>query len=146
MRIIGPILIDSAAYHYGQIGAQFRSCCFGLFHGVNGFLIPPKNPDILSQKIIQLIKNEDLSKRIGLEARNTAVSKLPSVRASPAPAAPDAQAALARGDLTLKEAEKQLIIRALKETDGNRTLAAKKLGMSRRSLHRKLHEYHLENL
>lgn len=43
--------------------------------GVNGFLIPPKNPDILSQKIIQLIKNEDLSKRIGLEARNTAVSK-----------------------------------------------------------------------
>jgi len=29
--------------------------------------------------------------------------------------------------LTVKEAEKQLIIRALKETDGNRTLAAEKL-------------------
>jgi len=51
---------------------------------------------------------------------------------------------LARNDLTVKEAEKQLIIRALKETAGNRTLAAKKIGMSRRTFHRKLHLYHLE--
>jgi DNA-binding NtrC family response regulator len=51
---------------------------------------------------------------------------------------------LARNDLTVKEAEKQLIIRALKETGGNRTLAAKKNGMSRRTFHRKLHTYHLE--
>ena len=47
-------------------------------------------------------------------------------------------------DLTVKTAEKQLIMRALKETDGNRTHAAKKIGMSRRTFHRKLHEYHLE--
>jgi DNA-binding NtrC family response regulator len=47
-------------------------------------------------------------------------------------------------DLTVKDAEKQLIIRALKETDGNRTRAAQKIGMSRRTFHRKLHEYHLE--
>ncbi len=52
--------------------------------------------------------------------------------------------ALARNDLTVREAEKQLIIRALKEMDGNRTLAAKKIGMSRRTFHRKLHLYHLE--
>ncbi|MGA3162610.1 MAG: sigma-54 dependent transcriptional regulator [Verrucomicrobiota bacterium] len=51
---------------------------------------------------------------------------------------------LARNALTVKEAEKQLIIRALKEMDGNRTLAAKKIGMSRRTFHRKLHTYHLE--
>jgi DNA-binding NtrC family response regulator len=49
-----------------------------------------------------------------------------------------------QNDLTVKEAEKQLIIRALKETDGNRTLAAKRIGMSRRTFHRKLHAYHLE--
>jgi transcriptional regulator of acetoin/glycerol metabolism len=36
------------------------------------------------------------------------------------------------------------MIRALQEADGNRTLAAKKLGISRRTLHRKLHTYHLE--
>ena len=47
---------------------------------------------------------------------------------------------------TVKDAEKQLIIRALKEAEGNRTLAAKRIGMSRRTLHRKLHEYQLENL
>jgi DNA-binding NtrC family response regulator len=59
-------------------------------------------------------------------------------------AAGEPQRLLARNDLTVEEAEKQLIIRALKQTDGNRTLAAKKIGMSRRSLHRKLHQYHLE--
>jgi DNA-binding NtrC family response regulator len=53
---------------------------------------------------------------------------------------------LAEPDLTLEEAEKQLIIRALKDCDGNRTAAARKIGISRRTLHRKLHQYHLEGL
>jgi DNA-binding NtrC family response regulator len=61
-----------------------------------------------------------------------------------ASASADPPRLLARNDLTVKEAEKQLIIRALKETGGNRTLAAKKIGMSRRTFHRKLHTYHLE--
>jgi len=47
-------------------------------------------------------------------------------------------------DLSVKEAEKELIIRALKESNGSRTDAARKLGMSRRTLHRKLHTYRLE--
>jgi DNA-binding NtrC family response regulator len=47
-------------------------------------------------------------------------------------------------DLSIKEAERELIVRALRECDGSRTEAAKKLGMSRRTLHRKLHTYHLE--
>jgi DNA-binding NtrC family response regulator len=64
----------------------------------------------------------------------------PSVRGGAAGSAP----LLARNDLTVKEAEKQLIIRALKETNGNRTLAAKRTGMSRRTFHRKLHTHHLE--
>src|SRR5664280_2059248 len=66
-----------------------------------------------------------------------------SVRDGSALAAADPQRVLARNDLTVKEAEKQLIIRALKETQGNRTLAARKIGMSRRTLHRKLHAYQL---
>jgi len=61
------------------------------------------------------------------------------------PTASDPQRILAREDLTVTEAEKQLIIRALQETKGNRTLAAQKIGMSRRTLHRKLHTYQLEN-
>ena len=59
---------------------------------------------------------------------------------------PKTASATARAGLTVKDAEKQLIIRALKESDRNRTEAAKKLGMSRRTLHRKLHIYNLEHL
>ncbi|MEY2465508.1 MAG: hypothetical protein QOD03_29 [Verrucomicrobiota bacterium] len=69
----------------------------------------------------------------------------PSVRAGVANAATDPKQMLARNDLTVKEAEKQLIIRALQETKGNRTVTAKKIGMSRRTLHRKLHTYNLED-
>jgi DNA-binding NtrC family response regulator len=68
-----------------------------------------------------------------------------SVRAGPAVSGSDPQPMLERDGLTVTEAEKQLIIRALKETKGNRTLAAKKIGMSRRTLHRKLHAYQLQD-
>jgi DNA-binding NtrC family response regulator len=67
-----------------------------------------------------------------------------SVRTGAANASADPQRMLARNDLTVREAEKQLIMRALKENNGNRTLAAKQIGMSRRTMHRKLHTYHLE--
>ncbi len=65
-----------------------------------------------------------------------------SVRAERPVVAP----AAAPSALTLREAEQQVIERALKETGGNRTLAARKIGMSRRTFHRKLHAYHLEDL
>ena len=51
---------------------------------------------------------------------------------------------MATGDLNVHDVEKELVVRALREMDGNRTAAAKKLGVSRRTLHRKLHEFHLE--
>jgi DNA-binding NtrC family response regulator len=54
------------------------------------------------------------------------------------------QGNLVPANLTVEEAEKQLIIRALQDCQGNRTDAARKLGLSRRTLHRKLHAYHLE--
>src|SRR6266850_2136445 len=47
-------------------------------------------------------------------------------------------------ELSVKENERELIIRALKESNGSRTEAARKLGFSRRTLHRKLHTYRLE--
>lgn len=56
------------------------------------------------------------------------------------------KAAASPSRLSVKDAEKQLIIRALEECEGNRTKAAEKLGMSRRTLHRKLHTYQLEKI
>lgn len=49
-------------------------------------------------------------------------------------------AALSGGG-SLEEVEKQTILKALTEADGNRTRAAEKLGISRRTLHRKIAEY-----
>ncbi len=46
-------------------------------------------------------------------------------------------------DLTVDEMEKQMVIQALKKTGGNRTKAAERLGISRRTLHRKLKQYGL---
>ena len=55
------------------------------------------------------------------------------------------QAHPAEGEVgTVQEAEKRLIIRTLQETKGNKTAAANRLGMSRRTLHRKLKTYQLE--
>src|SRR5690349_3979450 len=45
--------------------------------------------------------------------------------------------------LDLHETEKRLIAQALAATNGNITAAAKKLGISRRTLHRKLNEMKL---
>jgi len=42
---------------------------------------------------------------------------------------------------TLEEMEKQAIVQALKGAGGNRTRAAEQLGISRRTLHRKIAEY-----
>ena len=51
--------------------------------------------------------------------------------------------AVSASNLSLDEVEKQIIINALKNHDDNRTKAANQLGISRRTLHRKLNEYGL---
>jgi two-component system, NtrC family, response regulator AtoC len=49
------------------------------------------------------------------------------------------------GQMNLHNNEMRLIMRALDETGGNRTEAAKKLGISRRTLHRRLKELNLSD-
>ncbi len=55
-----------------------------------------------------------------------------------------APAAMNSTTLDLDRNEKMLILKALEECDGNRTNAANKLGISRRTLHRKLKEYSIK--
>jgi DNA-binding NtrC family response regulator len=70
----------------------------------------------------------------------------PTVRGAPSltPPSPAPGSALPTAAQSIEEAEKQVIIHGLKETGGNRTEAARKLGMSRRTLHRKIKTYGLE--
>lgn len=53
---------------------------------------------------------------------------------------------LLSGKLTVREAERQLYLHALQEAKGNRTTAAKRLGVSRRTLHRKMNEYQIDTV
>lgn len=46
--------------------------------------------------------------------------------------------------ITLAEAEKRLIISTLAQCGGNKTRAAEVLGIGRKTLHRKLQEYHID--
>src|SRR5207245_1811145 len=62
--------------------------------------------------------------RIG--ARDLPPALREPVAAPPAPA-------IGVSSLAVQDAEKELIIRALKQSDGSRTIAAKKLGISRRT-------------
>jgi DNA-binding NtrC family response regulator len=71
----------------------------------------------------------------------------PTVRGTPSSVAgAESGRLLTQTGLTVREAEKQLILRALKECGGNRTKAARRVGMSRRTLHRKLLAYRLEDV
>ena len=47
-------------------------------------------------------------------------------------------------EMTVDQMEKEMILQALDRTAGNRTLAAEQLGMSRRTLHRKLNTFGLK--
>jgi DNA-binding NtrC family response regulator len=54
------------------------------------------------------------------------------------PASPvNSNGSVSAASLTLKEAERQQIVRALQESAGNRSLAARKLGIERKSLYKK---------
>jgi len=56
---------------------------------------------------------------------------------------PDAVSAFNIKEFNIKEMEEKLIIAALKETNGNKTKAAEKLGITARTLRNKLKEYNL---
>lgn len=71
----------------------------------------------------------------------------PMVRHSVSPpAGGETKPSANKDNVTLQDAEKDLIIRALQDAKGNRTAAARKLGISRRTLHRRLHTLSLEHL
>jgi len=67
---------------------------------------------------------------------------LPPLGASSEPVATATEADLVLPiGTTVEDAEKELILRTLKQTGGNKTRAAEVLGISLKTLHNKLHKY-----
>jgi DNA-binding NtrC family response regulator len=62
----------------------------------------------------------------------------------PSPGATEALDTLIRPGMTMEEIEKEAILRALKQTQGHRTEAAQLLGLSVRTLQRKIREYEFD--
>ena len=70
------------------------------------------------------------------------VSSLPAnIREKVMPGSVQLELPKSSNPLDIESNEKKLILKALDETNGNKTAAADKLGISRRTLHRKLNEY-----
>lgn len=70
----------------------------------------------------------------------------PDIRAAVGDSLSAASAETVEQSLDVSTQERNLIVKALRESNGNRTLAAERLGISRRTLHRKLHTYGLADI
>lgn len=80
--------------------------------------------------------------RIGIQDLPSAVREFGETGTAPQDF-PGASSPAPEETLSLTRQERQLILRALEETRGNRAAAARKLGISRRTLYRKLEDYQL---
>jgi glycosyltransferase involved in cell wall biosynthesis len=66
---------EAMAIGRAVITTDVPGCRDTVIDGVNGFLIPPWNVDILAEKMIAFIEQPELITRMGLASRDIAVSK-----------------------------------------------------------------------
>lgn len=71
-------LLEAASMGKPIITTDLPGCKEVVKDGVNGFLIPPKNPQALVEAIEKLILNEDLRKEMGVLSRKKAVEEFAS--------------------------------------------------------------------
>lgn len=97
-----------------------------------------KNQIMLLRYEVYKVREKELCRRLGLEEqeliRFEEFSLLHGENSRP-------RKRERAGVVTLRQAEQELILRALKQTDGNRSQAARLLGISLRKLRYRLKEY-----
>ncbi len=71
-------LIEGAAYGLPIVTTNTVGCKDVVEDGVNGFLVPIKNVDQLSKRILELIKSKDLRNKMGMASFNIASRKFSS--------------------------------------------------------------------
>ena len=96
------------------------------------------------ERMVVMARGDRLTlKDVPTDVRNAVGTALSMDHEAPPPAEEHATGA---PSLDIDANERNLVVRALRQTGGNRTEAARILGISRRTLHRKLHTYRIEDL
>ncbi|MDO9085567.1 MAG: glycosyltransferase family 4 protein [Anaerolineaceae bacterium] len=72
------VLIESAASGRPIVATDVAGCRDVVIEGVNGFLVPPNDPEALANVIHTLIKNPDMREEMGLEGRKLVIEKFTS--------------------------------------------------------------------
>jgi glycosyltransferase involved in cell wall biosynthesis len=65
-------LLEAAASGLALVGSDIEGCRMVIEDGVNGFLVSMENPEKLTEIIIELIKDRELRKKMGLASRQIA--------------------------------------------------------------------------
>lgn len=68
-------ILEAMACAVPVIGSDISGINDVVIDGKNGFLVPPRNPEVLAHKIIMVLKDEELRKRLSGEARRSIVEK-----------------------------------------------------------------------
>ena len=71
-------LIEGAAYGLPIVTTNTIGCKDVVEDGINGFLVPVKNVEQLSNRIFELIQNQDLRNKMGMESFKIASNKFSS--------------------------------------------------------------------
>jgi len=142
-----PVLLDHFLHVFarenGKELAGFATEALGLLiaYGWPGNVRELRN---CVERMVVMARGDRLTlKDVPADIRNAVGTALSLDREAPLP---DPEQGAGDVSLDIDTNERSLVMRALKQTGGNRTEAARILGISRRTLHRKLHTYGLEDL
>jgi len=65
----GVVVVEAASCGLPVIASNVNGLPETVIDGETGFLVPPQNPQIIAEKILYLINNSDIRKRMGRAAR-----------------------------------------------------------------------------
>jgi glycosyltransferase involved in cell wall biosynthesis len=66
---LGRVLIEAMACGKPVIGTNTGGIPSLIHDGINGFLVPPNDPEVLAERLIYLVSNEDEAVRMGARGR-----------------------------------------------------------------------------
>ena len=70
----GLVLLEAMAAGIPVIASNVSAIPEVIKHNENGFLVAPKNPDALAEKILLLLENKDLRRKMGINGQDRAHS------------------------------------------------------------------------